>query len=1004
MQRTFLSFVAIVLSTAIGSAIHLLAAAAADPVKQLILPGESFIVDGRPAFIMLPPEAKRATPQPWVMYAPTLPGLPDEHEKWMHEQFLAAGVAVAGIDVGEAYGSPQGRKSYDALYDELTVRRGFAKKCCLLGRSRGGLWNSSWAIHNPEKVSGMAGIYPVFDLSSWPGVERAASAFKLSPEELAARLEEHNPIARIDVLAKARVPVFLIHGDDDQVVPLRENSAEVVRRYAAAGSAELIHLTIAAGQGHNDWPGFFQCQELVDFVVKAANVRSDDTPAESSVTEVPDIAAVLTPRPQHIAPGEGRFAITNGSWAVSLPDGPDHEACRSVLTTALRQAGATVQEGRIDGHSFLIGQPVELPDLPSQGSADEAYVLRITPTGVMARGASPAGILYAAQTLRQLLRVFSDKGYLPCLTIIDYPTFRMRGVYIEGGQERFGRIVDKDYLLEQIRRLSEFKMNTLVIECYNLFPFASFPACADEGTLSENDCQEILAESKRWHVTIVPSLQTLAQASELVWNCQAGVPYREVPAPGLMCPSNPDIYPFIRGLYRDLLQRFDDSPVIGVGCSEIDMQWKERYCPACRQRIDAGETVRDLLLGHAEKCIAAVHSVSAELGRPVRPLMWADEFYMYGPGKDWVGIERIPRDTVMGYWKYWADYAGIGGLLERGYDVLGISAMYNHTFYLADLSPDQPAKSWPPMEQTGTRNVTAMLRQAAEAREADGDGRFWGVATASFSKHRLRAFDSIWYGFILNGHAAWGDPRLALDDYQEAFTKAFARHFYDARTDEAADALAQAYARLDRCKSSLELANQILGDVVGVVDTQEPGYLGNTFMGAFRRCATLMAGGGDDLARVMKIRDAARQVVQESAEVTARLDAQKPHIGRDRELADLWLAGEKIAAHAQRQLLMIETQDALLRAADQPADRVREILAGLPQRWTSHRERVERILDQSKHLYSRGDPLGLAAVLVDIANIESELQSIIRSGRITKDSSLLGWESLDHRRVAQGHA
>ena len=169
-------------------------------------------------------------------------------------------------------------------------------------------------------------------------------------------------------------------------------------------------------------------------------------------------------------------------------------------------------------------------------------------------GSIASRFLYASQTLRQLLRISAETGRLPCLTIVDYPTFRMRGVYIEGGQERFGRIVEKDYLLEQIRRLAEFKMNTLVIECYNLFPFASFPACADEGTLSETDCHEILAESKRCHVTIVPSLQTLAQASELVWNCPEGSPFREATAPGLMCPSNPDLYPFITGLYRDLLQ------------------------------------------------------------------------------------------------------------------------------------------------------------------------------------------------------------------------------------------------------------------------------------------------------------------------------------------------------------------------------------------------------------------------------------------------------------------
>jgi hypothetical protein len=112
------------------------------------------------------------------------------------------------------------------------------------------------------------------------------------------------------------------------------------------------------------------------------------------------------------------------------------------------------------------------------------------------------------------------------------------------------------------------------------------------------------------------------------------------------------------------------------------------------------------------------------------------------------------------------------------------------------------------------------------------------------------------------------------------------------------------------------------------------------------------------------------------------LDAQKSHVGCERELEDLQLAAEKISAHAQRQLLMIDTQVALLGAVDQPAERVREMLADLPQRWTAHRERTERILQQSQQLYSRGDPLGLAALLADIANIESHLQSVLTSGGV----------------------
>lgn len=248
---------------------------AAPPVKSLILPGEAFEVDGRPAFVLLPEEAKRSKPQPWIFYAPTLPGLPDSHEKWMHEQFLAAGVAVAGIDVGEAYGSPRGVEGCAKLHAELVEKRGFAAKPCLLGRSRGGLWMSSYAIARPDRTAGLAGIYPVFDLRSYPGLERAAPAFGLNAKELDARLDEFNPIARIDVLAKAKLPVCLIHGDVDRVVPLKENSAELAERYRRAGAGESVRLIVAEGQGHNYWEGFFRCQELIDFAIARARAGAE---------------------------------------------------------------------------------------------------------------------------------------------------------------------------------------------------------------------------------------------------------------------------------------------------------------------------------------------------------------------------------------------------------------------------------------------------------------------------------------------------------------------------------------------------------------------------------------------------------------------------------------------------------------------------------------------------------------------------------------------------------
>ncbi len=239
--------------------------------EQLILPGEVLNVEGKTGFVFLPEESKRSKPQPWIMYAPTLlPSYPDSHEKWMHEQFLAAGIAVAGVDAGEAYGSSAGSDAMDKLYSMLVEKRGFAARPCVLGRSRGGLWVSSWAIRNPSKVAGIACIYPVFDLTTYPGIAKAAPAYGLSPAELEKQLDQLNPIRNVRKLADARIPVTIIHGAIDEVVTLKQNSAQLKNVYVKAGQESLVNLIVIDDQGHNHWPGFFHCQPLVDFAIAKA--------------------------------------------------------------------------------------------------------------------------------------------------------------------------------------------------------------------------------------------------------------------------------------------------------------------------------------------------------------------------------------------------------------------------------------------------------------------------------------------------------------------------------------------------------------------------------------------------------------------------------------------------------------------------------------------------------------------------------------------------------------
>jgi dipeptidyl aminopeptidase/acylaminoacyl peptidase len=236
------------------------------PSKQFGTVRLNFAVSGKKAFLIQPTKPAPDGSKPWVWYAPTfLDRHPDNSHTWMFAQLLDKGFAIGGIEVGESYGSPAGRKDYQDYYLHVTKKYGLAAKACLLPQSRGGLMLYNWAVEHPEAVQCIAGIYTVCNIESYPGIDKAAPAYGLKPAELREKLSEHNPIDRLAPLAKAKVPILHIHGDSDKVVPLEKNAGELAARYEKLGGP--ITLEVVKGKGHQVAPEFFQSQKFVDFLL-----------------------------------------------------------------------------------------------------------------------------------------------------------------------------------------------------------------------------------------------------------------------------------------------------------------------------------------------------------------------------------------------------------------------------------------------------------------------------------------------------------------------------------------------------------------------------------------------------------------------------------------------------------------------------------------------------------------------------------------------------------------
>jgi predicted esterase len=226
----------------------------------------TFEIDGHIAAVYTAP--KPAEGKPWLWYAPTLKGgISIVQHKLYFESWMKAGISIAGFDLGEVRGSPASTAKFTAFYDEM-VKRGFSTKPILLGQSRGGMMTLAWAFRNPDKIKAWVGIYPVCNLASWPLKNSKAQTladFAMPEADLVAKLSEFNPIDNLKGLLANKVPMFIVHGDNDVVVPYNDNSKALKERYEAGGGT--ITVKIIPGEGHKVGPSFFECQELADFVL-----------------------------------------------------------------------------------------------------------------------------------------------------------------------------------------------------------------------------------------------------------------------------------------------------------------------------------------------------------------------------------------------------------------------------------------------------------------------------------------------------------------------------------------------------------------------------------------------------------------------------------------------------------------------------------------------------------------------------------------------------------------
>ena len=237
----------------------------------------TFSVDGAKAIVVEP--EKPLPGRPWAWRGEFFGAYPNADIA-----LVKAGWHLVSLGVPDQFGSPRAMGQWEKLYDILVKDHQLSPRPALIGLSRGALYCMAWAATHPEKTLLVYLDNGVCDFKSWPGGKLKglgaapgsaedwakllkAYDFKDDREAIASKL---NPVDRLKPLAEAKVPILLVYGDSDQVVPHRENSEVVYDRYKAMGGP--VERIVKPGQDHHPH-GLTDPKPIVEFFEKTWKSR-----------------------------------------------------------------------------------------------------------------------------------------------------------------------------------------------------------------------------------------------------------------------------------------------------------------------------------------------------------------------------------------------------------------------------------------------------------------------------------------------------------------------------------------------------------------------------------------------------------------------------------------------------------------------------------------------------------------------------------------------------------
>ncbi len=483
---------------------------------------------------------------------------------------------------------------------------------------------------------------------------------------------------------------------------------------------------------------------------------------------------------------------------VSLPWGAQTRLCvgdsaAGELLTAARPA-ADRGEGGLREICFEEIPPQSISrQFGSDSEASEQYAILIVRERIAVQAASRPAMLYAAETLLQLL---DDNGCFPVGRFYDVPQCPVRGLKLmlpaADKMADFKRLIDL---------AAAMKYNTVMLEIGGAMEYRRHPEinegwleyCAfmneypgkgqeiqektawernsihsdngGGGCLTQAQVKELAAYCRDRHFQVIPEVPLLSHCDYLLTRHPELAERAEDPWPDTYCPSNPASYELAFDVLDEIIEVFRPE-IINIGHDEY---YTIGLCERCRNRQAPDIYAED---------IRKIHDYLAD--RRVKTMLWGEKLlparlkdgYAVGGSEcgwrskipaTWTAIDQVPKDLLVSHW-YW----GIDRKLEQYYIDRNLAYVFGN--FEPAVFPDfnrrvaQPSCRGGIISNWGRTDLLTMQRNLILFNMAYGAFRFWLYSFEMWSnEEQLQAVFA--YLYHLNPAAAAGENKLTLEHY-----------------------------------------------------------------------------------------------------------------------------------------------------------------------------------------------------------------------------------------------